>query len=120
MPDDRSTSELAQALQQVTEKLTLLVHEEIELAKAEMQEKIKKLLRGAVVGIAGGIFAVAALIYLLHSLAWGLWALVSDDANYVWIGYLMVGGLLLILGGLAGFLALKFIKGGTPPTPKMA
>jgi uncharacterized membrane protein YqjE len=120
MPDDRSTSELADAIQQVSEKLTLLVHEEIELAKAEMTEKVTKLLKGAVVGLVGGIFAVAALIYLLHSLAWGLWALVSDDANFVWIGYLMVGGLLLILGGIAGFLALKFFKGGTPPTPVMA
>jgi uncharacterized membrane protein YqjE len=119
MPES-GASELAQAIQQVSEKATLLVHEEIELAKAEMTEKVTKLLKGAVVGLVGGIFAVAALIYLLHSLAWGLWALISDDANYLWVGYLLVGGLLLILGGIAGFLASRFIKGGTPPTPKMA
>jgi uncharacterized membrane protein YqjE len=119
MPEP-STSELGEAIQEITERASLLVREEIELAKAEMTEKVTKLVRGAVVGIVAGIFAVAALIYLLHSLAWGIFALVSDDPNYVWVGFLVVGGLLLVLGGLAGFLALRFVKSGTPPTPVRA
>ena len=119
MPEP-STSELGQAIQEIAERASLLVREEIELAKAEMTEKVTKLVRGAVVGIVGGIFALAALIYLLHSLSWGIFAVVSDDPNYVWVGFLVVGGLLLVLGGLAGFLALRFVKGGTPPTPVRA
>ena len=120
MADDRSTSEIGRAIQEVSERASLLVREEIELAKAEMTEKITKLLKGAVVGIVAGIFAVFALIYLIHSLSWGIFALVSDDINFVWVGYLIAGGLLLLLGGLAGFLATRFVKGGTPPTPVMA
>jgi hypothetical protein len=121
MADDRnSVSELGQALQDVTERASLLVREEIELAKAEMTEKVTKLIKGAVIGIVAGIFAVFALVYLLHSLSWGLFAAFSDDANFVWIGYLIVGGLLLLLGGLGGFLAARFAKSGTPPTPAMA
>jgi hypothetical protein len=120
MADNHSTSELAQAIQQVSEKASLLVREEIELAKAEMTEKVTKLVKGAVVGIVAGVFALAALIYLLHSLSWGLFAVFSDDANFVWVGYLVVGGLLLLVGGLAGFLAARFLKGGSPPTPAMA
>ena len=96
------------------------MREEIELAKAEMTEKVTKLVKGAVVGIVAGIFAVGALIYLIHSLAWGIFALVSDDINFVWVGYLIAGGILLVLGGLAAFLALRFVKGGSPPTPAMA
>ena len=119
MPD-QSSSELARAIQDVTEKAQLLVREEIELAKAEMTEKVTKLLKGAVVGIVAGIFAVFALIYLVHSLSWGVFALLSDDINFVWVGYLIAGGLLLLLGGLAGFLATRFVKGGTPPKPAMA
>src|SRR3954468_20751465 len=119
MPDSKP-SELGQAIQEVSERATLLVREEIELAKAEVTEKGTKLIKGAVVGIVAGIFAVAALIYLLHSLAWGIFAVVSDDPNFVWVGFLVVGGLLLVLGGLAGFLAARFLKSGTPPTPKMA
>ena len=120
MADDRSTSELGRAIQEVSERASLLVREEIELAKAEMTEKVTKLVKGAVVGIVAGIFAVGALIYLLHSLSWGIFALVSDDINFVWVGYLITGGTVLLLGGLAGFLALRFVKGGTPPTPAMA
>jgi uncharacterized membrane protein YqjE len=119
MADD-NTSELAQAIQQISERASLLVREEIELAKAEMTEKVTKLVKGAVVGIVAGIFAVFALIYLVHSLSWGVFALVSDDINFVWVGYLIAGGLLLLIGGLAGFLAMRFVKGGSPPKPAMA
>ena len=120
MADDPSTSELGRAIQEVSKRASLLVREEIELAKAEMTEKVTKLIKGAVVGIVAGIFAVAALIYLIHSLAWGIFALVSDDINFVWVGYLIAGGILLLLGGLAAFLALRFVTGGSPPTPAMA
>jgi uncharacterized membrane protein YqjE len=115
-----STSELGQAIQDISEKASLLVREEIELAKAEMTEKVTKLVKGAVVGVVAGIFAVFALVYVLHSLSWGLFAVFSDDANFVWVGYLVVGGILLLLGGLAGFVAARFLKRGTPPTPAMA
>jgi hypothetical protein len=118
--DQNSVSELGQAIQEVSERASLLVREEIELAKAEMTDKVTKLVKGAVVGIVGGIFAVFALIYLLHSLAFGVWAGISDDANYIWVGYLVVGGLLLLLGGLAAGLAIRFMKSGAPPTPEMA
>src|SRR5919206_247197 len=117
---ENQTSDLAQAIQDVSERASLLVREEIELAKAEMTEKVTKLIKGAVVGVVAGIFAVAALIYLLHSLSWGIFAIFSDDPNYVWIGYLVTGGLLLVLGGLAGFLAARLMKGGPPPKPAMA
>ena len=120
MPDEHSTSELGRAVQEVSERASLLIREEIELAKAEMTEKVTKLLKGAVVGIVAGIFAVGALIYLLHALSWGIFALVSDDINFVWVGYLITGGTVLLLGGLAAFLALRFFKSGSPPTPVMA
>src|SRR5215208_1743612 len=119
MPEP-STSDLAKSIQEVSERASLLVREEIELAKAEMTEKVTKLIKGAVVGIVAGIFAVGALIYLLHSLSWGIFALVSDDINFVWVGYLITGGTVLLLGGVAAFLALRFLKSGSPPTPAMA
>ena len=120
MPDDRTTSELGRAIQEVSERASLIIREELELAKAEMTEKVTKLLKGAAVGIVAGVFAVFALVYLVHSLSWGIFALVSDDINFVWLGYLIAGGLLLLIGGLAGFLAARFFKSGVPPTPQMA
>jgi uncharacterized membrane protein YqjE len=116
---DQQSSELARALQDITEKAQLLVHEEIELAKAEMTVKISKLLKGAVFGVVAGVFAVFALVYLLHALSWGLWEVIGGDTNY-WLGFLITGALVLILGAIAGFVAMRLIKKGTPPTPELA
>jgi uncharacterized membrane protein YqjE len=118
MPDQPS-SELARAIQDVTEKAQLLVREEIALAKAEMTEKVTKLIKGAVFGIIAGVFAVFALVYLLHALSWGIWGLL-EDGDAPWLGFLITGVLILLLGGIAGMLALRFIKKGSPPTPQMA
>src|SRR5919197_14778 len=106
MPD-QSPSDLGKAIQEVSERASLLVREEIELAKAEMTEKVTKLIKGAVVGIVAGIFAVFGLIYLLHALSWAIWFLIG-------------AGLLFVLGAVGGFLAARFVKGGTPPKPAMA
>jgi len=118
-PDQRD-HRLAEAIQEVTARAQLLVQEEIALAKAELTEKITKLVKGAVVGIVAGVFALLALLYLLDAAAWGIWKLFFGDGTNYWIGFLIVAVLLLVLGAVAGFLALKFVKGGTPPTPKMA
>jgi uncharacterized membrane protein YqjE len=119
MTDNHDTSDLAQAIQDVSEKASLLVREEIELAKTEVMEKVTKLIKGAVVGIVAGIFAVLGLIYLLHALAWLIWDVIGGTRDF-WLGFLIVAVVLFLLGGLAGFLALRFVKRGAPPTPQMA
>jgi uncharacterized membrane protein YqjE len=116
---DNQTSDLAQAIQEVSQRASLLVREEIELAKAEMAEKARRLLVGAVAGAIAGAFALFALIYLLHALAWLLWDLIGGTNDF-WLGFAIVGGLLIIAGAVAGFLAVRFIKRGMPPAPKMA
>jgi uncharacterized membrane protein YqjE len=116
---DQQTSEMARAIQDVTEKAQLLVREEIELAKAEMTDKVTKLIKGAVFGIVAGIFAVFALIYLLNALSWGLNDLL-DVSTALWAGFLITGGLILLLGGIAGFIAMRLVKKGSPPTPQLA
>ena len=55
-------------------------------------------------GIVAGVFAVFALIYLLHALSWGLWEVIGSDTNF-WLGFLITGVLILILGAIAGFIA---------------
>ncbi|HKH16122.1 MAG TPA: phage holin family protein [Solirubrobacteraceae bacterium] len=116
---DQQTSELARAVQDITDKAQLLVHEEIELAKAEMTEKITKLVKGAIFGIVAGVFAVFALVYLLHALSWGLWDVIGNDTNF-WLGFLITGALILIIGAIAGLIAMRLIKKGTPPKPELA
>jgi uncharacterized membrane protein YqjE len=118
MPEQQ-TSEMARAIQDVTEKAQLLVREEIELAKAEMTDKVTTLIKGAVFGIVAGIFAVFALIYLLNALSWGINDLL-DVSTALWAGFLITGGLILLLGGIAGFIAMRLVKKGSPPTPQLA
>jgi uncharacterized membrane protein YqjE len=120
MATHNETSELGQAIQDVSERASLLIREEIELAKTEVTEKVTKLVKGAVVGIAAGIFAVFGLIYLLHALAWLIWEVIEGNVNSPWLGYLIVAGVLFLLGAISGFLATRFFKRGAPPTPQMA
>ena len=118
MPEQPS-SEMARAIQDVTERAQLLVREEVALAKAEMTEKVTKLIKGAVFGIVAGVFAVFALIYLLHALSWGIWDVIGGEDDF-WLGFLITGVVILIVGAIAGLLAYRFIKRGSPPAPQMA
>jgi uncharacterized membrane protein YqjE len=114
-PDDGP--QIAAAVQEISERASLLVREEIELAKAEVAEKVNKLIRGAVVGTAAGVFAVFGLSILLNGFAWLLFALFFDD---VYWGFFIVAGVLFVRAGLSAFLAPRWCKGGAPPTPDMA
>lgn len=119
MANGTDTSDLGQAIQDVTDKASLLIREEIELAKTEVTEKVTKLIKGAVVGIVAGIFAVFGLVYLLHAASWAIWQVIDGDDNF-WIGFLIVAVVLFLLGALAGFIAARLVKRGAPPTPQMA
>ncbi|MDP9134488.1 MAG: phage holin family protein [Actinomycetota bacterium] len=116
---DPNVSELGKAIQEVTEKLQLLVREEIALAQAEMTQKISKLIRGIVAGAVAGVFALFGLIYLLHAASWGLWEL-TGVGDGPWFGFLIITLLLFLFGAIGGLLAFRFIKKATPPTPVMA
>lgn len=109
---------LAEAVTQVSERASLLVREEIELAKAEISARVTKLIQGAVVGIVAGIFFVVGLLFLLHSAAWGAYLIFGGSAY--WVGFLIVAVLLFLFGGLAGMLAYRAVRKGAPPTPAMA
>jgi uncharacterized membrane protein YqjE len=116
---DTTTQNIAQAIQEISDRATLLVHEEIELAKVEVTEKVTKLVKGAAVGIAAGIFAVFGLIFLMHGLAWLAWFELFPDEQFFW-GFFVVAAVLFLLGALAGFIAARAFKSGAPPTPQLA
>lgn len=117
--DPQNQQNIAQAITEVSERAAVLVREEIELAKAEITQNVTKLIKGTVVGIAAGIFVVTALLFALHGLAWLAWFEIFGPNQVFW-GYFVVAAGLLVLGGLAGFLAAKAVRSGAPPTPKLA
>jgi hypothetical protein len=117
-PPDSADKSLGEIVSEVSEKASLLVREEIELAKTEIQQKIGRLTKGAAVGIAAGVFGFFAFIFFLHTLS--LFWFDLFDLSQAWMGYGITTGILLLLGALAGFLAYRFIKRGAPPTPDLA
>jgi len=118
MSTNGADKSLGDVVTEVTEKASLLVREEIELAKAEVTEKVTKLGKGAGALAAAGVLAVFALIFLLHALAW----FINDAFNWttVWPGYLATFFIVIAVGALAGFLGYRWLKGGSPPTPDLA
>ncbi len=106
---------LAAAVTEVSDKLSVLVREEIELAKTEVVIKVSSLARGAGAAAVGAVFGVFALIFILLTIAWGL----NSVFNSIWIGFAIVMVGLVGLTLLAFALARRWLRVG-PPAPKMA
>ena len=117
-PPGSGEKSLGEIVADVTQKIQLLVREEIELAKAEVSTKAKKL--GTGIGMASAalitlffftMFLFIALAELLNDLFW-------DD--YPWAGYGVVAGVFLSLTILLVLIGVRLIKRGSPPSPDMA
>jgi Na+/melibiose symporter-like transporter len=106
---------VATALTEVSEKLSILVHEEIELAKAEMTVKVTSIARGTAAVAIGGVCAVFVLIFVLLTIAWAI----NDATGDLWLGFLVVTVVLAALAGIAFLFAWRKLKVGAP-TPQMA
>jgi protein-S-isoprenylcysteine O-methyltransferase Ste14 len=117
--DNGQPDSIAAAIAEVSESLTKLVQDEIELAKAEVIQKASALARGAAAVAAGAVFGVFAVIFVLLTAAWALDGLLVSGTGKVWLGFLIVLGVLLVLTLGAFLFAWKKLKVGAP-TPKMA
>lgn len=117
---EASLKSVVDNLAQVTEQTQHIVREEIELAKAEVGQKVASLGRGAAVGAAAGIFVAIGGLFFLHFVAFFIWWLIGAPGDQIFWGYLITAILLFAVAGLAGFLAYKFVKKGAPPVPTMA
>lgn len=110
--DEASIGEL---VKQLSEQTSRLARQEVELAKAELQEKGKRAGLGAgMFGGAGvfGLYAVGALV------ATAILAL--STAVTAWLAALIVA---VVLGAIAGVMALmgkRNVQQATPPIPEQA
>src|SRR3954468_13019257 len=116
-PPNQADKQLGEIVSEVTTKASLLVKEEIELAKAEVAQKAKRLGIGAGLATVAGAFLLFFLIFFLHMLALGF----ADWFDLkVWVGYAIVCVLLLVFAGVLGLIARRLFKKGSPPVPQMA
>jgi uncharacterized protein YacL len=108
--DSQSLSEL---MKQLTEQTTRLAQKEVELAKAEMSIKGKRL------GIGAGAFGGAGLVAVL-----GLGTLVATivlllaTAMTAWLAALIVTVVLFAIAGVAALIGKKKVEEATPPVPE--
>ena len=110
--ENQSTTELVRALSEQSSRLAQM---EVELAKAELTEKGKKI--GAGVGAFGAAGVVA--LYMGGALIAAA-ILALSEAVDGWLAALIVA---VVLGAIAGVLALtgkKSVEAGSPPVPERA
>ena len=109
---ERTTAELLGTL---STQVTALVHQEMELAKAELSEKTKKF------GLGAGLFGAAGIVGILAS-ATLIAAAVAGIATAlsVWLSILIVGAFLLVTAGILAMTGVTEVAQGTPPIPQEA
>jgi uncharacterized membrane protein YqjE len=113
---DRSVGEL---VFDVSERVTLLVREEVALAKAEVTEKLATLGRGAGIAAAAGVFVLAALIMIMFAIAWLINDILGIESAF-WVGFAIEAAILIVLAAIAGLVAKALFAKVESPTPDMA
>jgi H+/Cl- antiporter ClcA len=118
-PNQTAEKNLGEIVSEVSEKASMLIRQEIDLAKAEMTDKATKLARGAGIGAAAGVFLVFGVTMFFFALAFFLNDLLNQEDN-IWFGFAIVTAFLFLLAIIAGLVAMRLFKKGAPPTPDMA
>jgi len=116
-PADTAEKQLGDIVGDVTQKAQLLVREEIELARAEIQLKVSRIVKGVLAFSVAAFFALLFVIFLLHSLSWGIADWISVKT---WVGYGITTIGLLVLTALAALIGVRLFRRGSPPTPELA
>jgi Putative Actinobacterial Holin-X, holin superfamily III len=110
--DERSVSELTK---QLSDQATTLARKEVELAKAEMSLKAKRL------GLGAGAFGAAGLIGALALGALTAAAILAlAEAVDAWLSALIVAVVYAALAGVLALVGRSRVQAGTPPVPERA
>jgi len=87
----------------------------LELAKLEAKKKV------AALGVASGL-ALLAVVLVVYAIGFAFASAAAgiSEALPLWLSLLIVAGVILLLAAIAGFLAMRFAKKVSPPTPEQA
>jgi uncharacterized membrane protein YqjE len=107
---DRSTAEL---LKRLSNETTILVKKEVELAKAELQEKGKQAGIGAGMFGGAGLFGVAAFAALTAAVIAAL-----ELAMPLWLAALIVAVVYAAVAAVLAMRGKKKVKEAAPPVPE--
>ena len=86
--------------------VSTLIRSEIELAKSEVGQSVKRAGIGAGLFAAAGVVLAVSGLFLLVAIAEGLTALGLPR----WLSYLLVWAMLLVIAGIAAFIGYRKLK----------
>ena len=109
---DRPTGEL---LRDLSDHTTTLVKQEMELAKAELQEKGKQAGLGAGMFGGAGLFGVGAFAALTACLIAAL-----DQVMEIWLAALVVAVAYAVIAAVLAVTGKQKVKQAVPPVPEQA
>jgi uncharacterized membrane protein len=116
-PSDTAEKSLGEIVNEVSQKASLLVREEIELAKAEVTTKVSRIAKGAGFFAGAAVLLVFGLTYLFIFLGLGI----ADWTGLkLWVSFAIVTFLIFAIAGVLAALGIRSIKKGAPPVPEMA
>jgi uncharacterized membrane protein YqjE len=104
---------IGELLKQLSEETTRLVHQEIELAKAELAQKGKQ------AGMGAGLFGGAGVIgFLALAALTTCFILALDAAMPAWLAALLVAVVYAAIAAVLAMQGRKKVKQATPPVPE--
>jgi uncharacterized membrane protein YqjE len=109
---DQPTGEL---LRDLSDHTTTLVKQEMELAKAELQEKGKQAGLGAGMFGAAGLFGLGAFAALTACLIAAL-----DQVMEIWVAALVVAVAYAVIAAVLAMTGKQKVKRAVPPVPEQA
>jgi len=115
MPTQGANGGVGGAAKQVADHASSIAKLELELAILELKKKVVALGLGIGLGLGAAIFALFMLGFALAAVAAAFATFLST-----WLALLIVAGILFLLVGVLGALALGSIKKGSPPVPEQA
>jgi Putative Actinobacterial Holin-X, holin superfamily III len=114
-PNSRDEGSVAELTKQLSEQVTTLARKEVELAKAEMSLKAKRLGFGAGAFGAAGLIGVLALAAVTTAAILGL-----SEALETWLAALIVAVVYAVVAGVLALVGRSRVQAGTPPVPERA
>ena len=114
-PEDLSDATLNELVARMAHQMSSLLRDEIRLAQTEMTAKARRAGMGAgllggtgVIGLYGAACVIAAIVL----------ALIGPLGT--WQAALVVGGVLIVVAGLAALVGFALMKSASPPVPTQA
>jgi uncharacterized membrane protein YqjE len=111
--EDLRERSLGELLKQLSEETTRLVHQELELAKAELAQK------GRQAGLGAGLFGAAGVIgFLALAALTTCIILLLDAAMPAWLAALIVAAVYAAVAAVLAMRGRAKVKQATPPVPE--